>query len=417
MPVFREPPPPWDGAAPEIATPGLLLAASPGASPGWDRVEIPEAGWVLGRDPALAHRISDRHLSRSHARFFRKGGRLWVQDLASDNGTFVQGVRLEPHGEASLPEESVVRCGRCVLVSANDLRPWRAASPAPGGEPALGRFYGPRLQVALAEALSAGAGVGLVGPAGAGKERALDGLAHCWRRRGGLLGAPLLLSPWDLAGAPWGEDPLPEAGGGAGSATGTVTAWLRSLGERLVALRQAQSIPPGTQRALAGGLRWARGREGAPTLVALVETAPARDPERPRGSPPRAQGGARQARAAGIVAPLAEALEWVPVEPLAAHRADVPDLFAHHLKDAARWLHLDPDPLLRAVRPAHLEALCLADLEGRNLRALAALAETFAAVVRSGTSASPAALGHLLADAFPQNPVVRRSHGSPRREP
>lgn len=42
-------------------------------------------------------------LSRTHAQFLVSDKRLWIQDLKSSNGTFVNGKRLSEEGETSSP--------------------------------------------------------------------------------------------------------------------------------------------------------------------------------------------------------------------------------------------------------------------------------------------------------------------------
>jgi diguanylate cyclase (GGDEF)-like protein len=50
---------------------------------------------VLGRSDELPARIDDRGISARHARVFRRGASYWLEDLASTNGTAVNGVRLD----------------------------------------------------------------------------------------------------------------------------------------------------------------------------------------------------------------------------------------------------------------------------------------------------------------------------------
>ena len=50
------------------------------------------------------------YLSRRHAHIFLKGGRPFIEDLGSTNGTFVDGVRLDEHAVA-LHEGDIVAFG------------------------------------------------------------------------------------------------------------------------------------------------------------------------------------------------------------------------------------------------------------------------------------------------------------------
>jgi diguanylate cyclase (GGDEF)-like protein len=71
---------------------------------------------VLGRDEELPGRIDDRGMSRRHARIFRLLGEWVIEDLASTNGSFVNGqklgkgpVRLADGDRIQLGETTVLR--------------------------------------------------------------------------------------------------------------------------------------------------------------------------------------------------------------------------------------------------------------------------------------------------------------------
>lgn len=50
---------------------------------------------VIGRDPGCDIIISGPHVSRRHAELSIRGGALWVKDLGSSNGSFLNGKRTE----------------------------------------------------------------------------------------------------------------------------------------------------------------------------------------------------------------------------------------------------------------------------------------------------------------------------------
>lgn len=56
-----------------------------------------ERSYVLGRDEDADLRLSDEDASRRHTRVVRRGSRLWVIDLGSKNGTWLDGRRLRPN--------------------------------------------------------------------------------------------------------------------------------------------------------------------------------------------------------------------------------------------------------------------------------------------------------------------------------
>ncbi|PTQ87711.1 FHA domain-containing protein [Agitococcus lubricus] len=50
---------------------------------------------VIGRDPHCDIVVGGAHVSRRHAEFSIRAGQLWVKDLGSSNGTFVNGKRSD----------------------------------------------------------------------------------------------------------------------------------------------------------------------------------------------------------------------------------------------------------------------------------------------------------------------------------
>lgn len=50
---------------------------------------------IIGRDPGCDIVITGPHVSRRHAELSIRSGKLWVKDLGSSNGTFVNGKRTE----------------------------------------------------------------------------------------------------------------------------------------------------------------------------------------------------------------------------------------------------------------------------------------------------------------------------------
>jgi FHA domain len=55
--------------------------------------ELPEEVTV-GRAPGCGVRVDDAFTSSIHARIYRRDGTLWVEDLGSTNGTWLNGERL-----------------------------------------------------------------------------------------------------------------------------------------------------------------------------------------------------------------------------------------------------------------------------------------------------------------------------------
>ena len=63
-----------------------------------EQIEVDVQGTIiLGRDPMDDVTLSHPTISRSHAELTREGKTVWLRDLASTNGTFVGGERIERH--------------------------------------------------------------------------------------------------------------------------------------------------------------------------------------------------------------------------------------------------------------------------------------------------------------------------------
>ncbi len=70
-------------------------------------------GISVGRNAQLVDRaVSDPALSRRHFRVSLESGRLFVEDLGSTHGTFVNGTRLKPYHARRLEDGDTVRAGK-----------------------------------------------------------------------------------------------------------------------------------------------------------------------------------------------------------------------------------------------------------------------------------------------------------------
>jgi two-component system, cell cycle response regulator len=69
---------------------------------------------TLGRSPQADLRLEDDGISRHHARIRSETGRSWVEDLASRNGTFVNGERIE--GDVELKDGDKIQVGRGTVL-------------------------------------------------------------------------------------------------------------------------------------------------------------------------------------------------------------------------------------------------------------------------------------------------------------
>lgn len=74
------------------------------------RVPLKGPSMVIGRDPSTDVHLDNRALSRRHAQIEKRGAAIWVRDLGSQNGTYVNGERIgEPR---PLAGGDVIEVGR-----------------------------------------------------------------------------------------------------------------------------------------------------------------------------------------------------------------------------------------------------------------------------------------------------------------
>lgn len=74
------------------------------------------SSFTIGSDPACDIYVDDEYVSKRHARVWRDGdGQVWVEDLGSTNGTFLNGERIR----------RPTRMGRpCSLKVGHTFLPW-----------------------------------------------------------------------------------------------------------------------------------------------------------------------------------------------------------------------------------------------------------------------------------------------------
>src|SRR5215831_7846713 len=91
--------------------------------------------WV-GRAMECAIRTDDAMVSRKHSMVKFEGGRYWVEDLQSSNGTHVNDVKVQ---RQALNHNDVVRCGSLWLRYVEEGSPFLsgAAAVAPGAQTSM----------------------------------------------------------------------------------------------------------------------------------------------------------------------------------------------------------------------------------------------------------------------------------------
>ena len=107
--------------------PALVLGAEGGAGSVLVRdtgLGRGHGGFVVGGHAALVDAVvSHRTVSRRHARVTRDGGRFYIEDLNSGNGTRVNGEALEPFRPRAIAPGDAVQLGRMPVLSVQSVRP------------------------------------------------------------------------------------------------------------------------------------------------------------------------------------------------------------------------------------------------------------------------------------------------------
>lgn len=93
-----------------MATTQFQLTMRSGPTPG-ETYPLQADELLLGRDLANDIPIGQPEVSRRHARFFKDGGDIFIEDLGSTNGTFINGTRI------SSPQQ--LRPGDAIMVGEN----------------------------------------------------------------------------------------------------------------------------------------------------------------------------------------------------------------------------------------------------------------------------------------------------------
>jgi signal transduction histidine kinase/CheY-like chemotaxis protein len=86
---------------------------------------------TFGRGPDNDIRISDKGVSRHHGKFVKGNDQLFVVDLNSLQGVFVDGEKIEPEHDVELTKDSSIGIGKTVLSFQPELPQQKTSQPHP----------------------------------------------------------------------------------------------------------------------------------------------------------------------------------------------------------------------------------------------------------------------------------------------
>lgn len=128
----------------ETATPIRLIGLN---DEGRGREWTFPTAFLVGKVAEAGLNLSDGSISRKHAHLWHQGGEWWVADLASSNGTYVNGTRIGLAPVGPLRSHDTVQFGRVALQVRPAPRPARAwaelSLPSPWSAAATIRIRSP----------------------------------------------------------------------------------------------------------------------------------------------------------------------------------------------------------------------------------------------------------------------------------
>ncbi|MBI4866520.1 MAG: sigma 54-dependent Fis family transcriptional regulator [Candidatus Wallbacteria bacterium] len=168
-----------------IELPGFRVSVLAGADCG-RRFDLPAATLRLGSGPENDVVLTDRTVSRHHARLVREGADWLIVDQQSSNGTFVDGVRIR---ESYVRSGSQVRLGETVLeIQQRTESRYAVAQEESALGPLIGASAAMRALYGLIRAVAPTAAPVLIeGESGTGKELAARALHELSGRAGPLV--------------------------------------------------------------------------------------------------------------------------------------------------------------------------------------------------------------------------------------
>jgi pSer/pThr/pTyr-binding forkhead associated (FHA) protein len=78
-------------------------------------LELKDQRTYVGRSPENDVQVQDNYVSRKHLELYKKGGKYFIRDLNSANGTFVNGKRIGSNVEQRVKEGDTIVIGMTLI--------------------------------------------------------------------------------------------------------------------------------------------------------------------------------------------------------------------------------------------------------------------------------------------------------------
>jgi DNA-binding winged helix-turn-helix (wHTH) protein len=83
-------------------------------------VAVEKTPWLMGRDTSCDYPVENERLSRQHVQIASQGGRWFVTDLQSTNGTYLNGHKLLANEEKALTDGDEIQLGKIIVFRFSD---------------------------------------------------------------------------------------------------------------------------------------------------------------------------------------------------------------------------------------------------------------------------------------------------------
>ncbi len=353
-------------------TPALLVAYAPQGASAVDRCRL-KNDFTVGRRGDNSLSIVDNKVSGHHFRLTIEGGRFYIGDLGSTNGTFVNGHALR--SKVPLSDQDVIRAGRAVLVfhdsGAHLLQP-----PPIRRFGMAGSFHVGRILTELEEAARSPRHLIIVGPSGTGKELAAGAVAAM----SSDTDTPIPLLAHNAARFSSEEEATSTLFGVAAKVFSNVNArpgLIEQAKGGILFLDEIHNLTERVQRSLLRVIedrQFSRIGETAvkSTDVRFVFASNAEDP------------------GAAVAHDLFARLRLLTMPALKERIADIPAIFQYVLKVKLGTFDINKSAVLPILKGEHYELLMLDGFTGDNVRGLIDIADRIATKVAGNVPPSKA---------------------------